>query len=251
MLNIFIASSFIVLASLIGVISVWKKLGLIIEKNLHYLVSFSAGVFTYISYELIHESVEHFPTISSAFSWIFVGAILILIIFKILPDFHHHHDNDNHSHNTIDARKIVLSDSIHNIGDGLLIASAFSINIGLGIATTVSVFIHEIIQEISEFFVLKQSGYSTKKSLIINFCASLTIYIGAFIGYFLLEKFEMIEAPLIGITAGSFLIVVLHDLLPHSISKMENKKHILNHALWFIAGLVLILLAGTIMPHGY
>lgn len=243
MIQIIVASLVVMLASLVGTISVWKSFGKVIEKNLHYLVSFSAGVFILIAYELAHESNE--------IIWIITGAIVSLITFKLLPNFHHHHDNkqEEHGHSNIDARRVVFSDAIHNFGDGILIAAAFSVNTTLGFATAVSVFIHEVIQEISEFFVLRQAGLSTKKTLLINFIASSTILIGAISGYFLLEKFESIEHALLGITAGAFFVVVLHDLIPHSVKSIKTKSHILKHVLWFLIGLILISLAGSLIPH--
>jgi zinc and cadmium transporter len=231
------------LASLVGVISVWSKLGTLIEKNLHYLVSFSAGVFILIAYELGYEAGWSL--------WILVGAIASLLIFKLIPDFHHHHDSEHsdHNHSPIDARRVIISDSIHNIGDGILLVAAFSVSTTLGITTALSVFIHELIQEISEFFVLKQAGLSTKKALLVNFFASSTILIGAIGGYFLLEKVEAIEVPLFGITAGAFLVVVLHDLIPHSISSIRSKKHVSQHVFWFILGAIIISIASAIIPH--
>lgn len=239
------------LASLIGTILVWKRLGTLIESNLHYLVSFSAGVFIIISYELAHESIEHLPTIASGFAWIISGAFVSYLVFKLLPNFHHHHDDttENHGHTSIDARRVIVSDAIHNIGDGILLAASFGVSTTLGIMTTISIFIHEIIQEVSEFFVLKQAGFETKKALLINFITSGTILIGAIGGYFLLEKFEAIEAPLLGITSGAFFIVVIHDLIPHSISSITNKSHILKHIAWFALGALIISIADNIIPH--
>ena len=231
------------LASLIGAISVWQKIGLTIEKNLHYLVSFSAGVFLLIAYELGHEAGWG--------AWILLGVASSLLLFRLLPDFHHHHDNEHndHNHSSIDARRVIISDAIHNIGDGILLVAAFSVSSALGLATTLSIFIHEIIQEISEFFVLKQAGFTTKKALMLNFLTSSTILIGAIGGYFLLEKFEAIELPLLGITAGAFFVIVLHDLVPHSIKSIKTKKHAFQHVLWFALGAVLISIASAIIPH--
>lgn len=240
---IILSSVGIMLASLIGAISVWKKLGSIIEKNLHYLVSFSAGVFLFIAYGLAHEAEWG--------AWILLGAAASLLLFKLLPDFHHHHDSehDDHNHSNIDARRVVVSDAIHNIGDGILLVAAFSVSTALGFATTLSIFIHEVIQEISEFFVLKQAGFATKKALMLNFLTSSTILVGAIGGYFLLEKFEAIELPLLGITAGAFFIIVLHDLIPHSIKSIKTKKHVSQHVLWFALGAILISIASAIIPH--
>ena len=231
------------LASLIGAVAVWNRLGSLIERNLHYLVSFSAGVFLFIAYGLAQEAKWN--------AWILVGAATSLLLFKLLPDFHHHHDSehDDHSHSSIDARRVVVSDSIHNIGDGVLLVAAFSISTALGFATTLSIFIHEVIQEISEFFVLKQAGFATKKALIINFLTSSTILIGAIGGYFLLEKFEAIEHPLLGVTAGAFLIIVIHDLIPHSVKSIKSKRHASQHIFWFFLGAAAILIASALIPH--
>lgn len=239
------------LASLVGVISVWKNIGQMIERNLHFLVSFSAGVFLFITYELSHETIEHAKNIQTGLLWIFLGMFGIWFVFKLLPTFHHHHDNeaDSHDHSAIDARKIILSDGLHNIGDGILIASSFLVSSTLGWVATVSILIHEIIQEISEFFVLKSAGYSTKKSLLINFITSASILIGSLGGFFLLENFELIEVPLLGLASGSFLMVVIQDLIPHSIKNSTTKSHIIRHLLWFIIGLLIMLGLGTISGH--
>ena len=231
------------LASLIGVVSIWKHLGKIIEKNLHFLVSFSAGVFLYITYNLIMEILLEASTVQMGISWISAGVLAVWLIFKLLPSFHHHHDDetDDCEHSALDARRIIFGDAIHNVGDGLLLVTSFAVSTSLGIAATMSIFIHEIIQELSEFFVLRQAGYSTKKALLINFLASATILIGSLGGFFLLHYFKFIEVPLLGLAAGSFLVVVMQDLIPHSIKTSTTKMHIIKHLLWFTFGIIIML----------
>lgn len=251
---VILASLFVMLASLAGVISVWKQAGKLIEKNLSYLVSFSAGVFLIISYELLKETVEHSESIGQAFIWIVAGAIIVRIAFRFLPDFHHHHDeaeNDEHSHSPLDARRILISDAIHNIGDGILLAAAFSVSITLGIVTMVSVFIHELVQEVSEFFVLRQAGLTTKNALRLNFVVSGTILIGALGGYLLIDQFEALEVPLLGIAAGSFLIVVIHDLIPHSVRTSHKTKRYTKHLLWFVIGTIIMAALQQIVVHSH
>ena len=63
MSEILLSSFIIMLASLAGVIFVWKNLGRLIEKNLHFLVSFSAGVFLFVTYNLSLETIEHAQTL--------------------------------------------------------------------------------------------------------------------------------------------------------------------------------------------
>lgn len=239
------------LASLSGVIFIWKNLGKFIEKNLSFLVSFSAGVFLFITYLLSIETVHYSKSISEAIIWIIAGAIFFFILFKILPNFHHHHDEqqENEKHNKIDARRILISDGVHNIGDGILLTTSVIASPAIGVATAISIFIHEFVQEVSEFFVLRQAGFKIKKALIWNFAVSSTILIGAIGSYFLLETFEILEVPLLGIAAGSFLVVVINDLIPHSIRHSKNKTQYLKHLIWFILGLILMAFANSFFSH--
>lgn len=249
-----LATSLVVmLASLVGVVAVWKQAGTFIEKNLGFLVSFAAGVFLFVSYSLSLEVIEHADSVGAGLMWIILGALAVLVVFKFLPHFHHHHDEKEegeHVHSVIDARRILLSDGLHNVGDGILIAASFAVSPVVGLIAGVSILVHELVQEVSEFFVLRQAGLSVKKALLTNFVISGTILVGALGGYFLLENFEVLELPLLGLAAGSFLIVVVHDLIPHSVRSSETKTHYLKHAGWFFAGLVLMFVVGLFAGHG-
>lgn len=251
MLEIFFYSILIMLASLIGVISVWQRAGQIIERNLSLLVSFSAGVFLVIAYQLGVETVAHSDALGSGLIWIVVGVLLIWFIFKLIPSFHHHHDErlEGHSHSRLDARRIMTGDAIHNVGDGILLATSFAVGSSLGILTALSIFIHELVQELSEFFVLRQAGYSIKKIFILNFTISGAILFGALGGFFLLESFERFEVPLLGLASGAFLTVVLHDLIPHSVRASRQKNLYSKHLVWFLLGVVLMFIVNTLTTH--
>jgi len=237
-----IASLCVMVASLSGKLVTWRVVGPLIEKNLSFLVSFAAGVLLIIVYGLIGELIEHAGSLSMGMPWVVAGAVFVLVAFRYLPDFHHHHDSnaDTHVHGAIDANRILLSDGIHNITDGILLAAAFSVSPVLGVFTAMSVFVHELVQEISEFFVLRQAGMSAQQALLWNFISSSTILIGAIGGYFLLERFEALEVPILGLAAGSYLIVVFHDLIPHSIRASRSKIQYIKHVAWFIGGLVVM-----------
>ncbi len=255
MIIIILSSLIIISSSLIGIISKWKRIGEIIERNMHYLISFSAGVFVIISIDLSIEAIEHTENILNGLVWIILGVILFSIIIKLVPDFHSHDEecvgeHSHHSHGKIDVRRMIIGNSMHNIGDGILLATSYSINITLGIIATASIFVHEIIQGTSKFFILRQAGNNIRKSLIISFLASSSILIGSIGGYFLLDEFKIIEGPLLGITSGAFFIVVLYDLIPHSIKSINNKTHIINHIVWFLIGASLITILGILISHG-
>lgn len=249
LLYIILASVSVMLVSFSGKIVTWRGLGPLVERNMHFLVSFAAGVLLVVAYNLSSEIVEHTGSLSTGIPWIALGAVVVLVAFRYLPQFHHHHDRDGHTHSKIDANRILVSDAIHNIGDGAVIAVSFVASPIIGIATTLSIAIHETLQEVSEFFVLREAGLSVRRALILNFAASSAILIGVVAAYFLLESFEIAEIPLLGVAVGSYLVVVFNDLIPHSLGSAYETSHYIRHIAFFLTGLALMSSIAFIMPH--
>src|SRR3989344_5536881 len=247
MIEILAASLLVMFASLAGVFSLWQRAEKIIERNLDFLISFSAGVFVVIVYRLSVETIEHAGQAVLGFTWILIGALFIWTVFKLLPALHMHTEPGNETH--VDPRRILVSDSIHNIGDGILLAATFSVSVALGIATTASILIHEVLQEISEFFILRKGGYNPQKALSLNFLTSSSILVGSVGGFFFLELFEYLESPLLGFAAGALLVVVLTDLIPHSIGGSYERLHYVKHILLFLIGVSLMLAVSVFITH--
>src|SRR5690606_28227766 len=78
---------------------------------------------------------------------------------------------------------VLVGDSIHNFIDGLVIAGAYQLDIGLGFATTIAVMLHEIPQEIGDFGVLVYGGFTRTKALIYNFISALSAVVGAALAF--------------------------------------------------------------------
>lgn len=243
-------SLLIMAASLSGVFFLWKTAGVFIEKNLCYLVSLSAGVFLVLVYGLARESIE-LAGPAQGLIWVGIGVLVMWGLFKFLPAFHHHHKTGDGCNSTVDARRVLISDGIHNVSDGIILAAALSVSTPFAVLTALGVFIHEFVQEVSEFFVLREGGYGTFRALKTNFLVSSTILVGALGGYFLLETFEVLEAPLLGLSAGAFLLVVLNDLIPHSIKASHGRYGALKHILWFLCGVIIMVGITTATPHSH
>ena len=60
---------------------------------------------------------------------------------------------------------IVIGDSFHNFTDGIIIAGAFLADVKLGIVTAAAIVAHEVPQEVGDFLVLLNSGFSKAKAL--------------------------------------------------------------------------------------
>jgi zinc and cadmium transporter len=243
LLEIILAAVVIMVASLAGVLFTAKVAQQFLSERLSFLVSFSAGVFLVTSGALALEVFEIFEgNVWQGIGLILAGYLLAWFVEKVIPESHHHHDphdHDGHSHSKAGARKLLVGDAVHNIGDGIILVPAFLVSPALGLAVTVSIFIHETLQEISEFFVLKQAGYSTKRALALNFLTASTIFIGVGLSYYAVASHEL-EGLLLAVSAGFFIHVVVHDLLPRR-SAHESTNAFLKHVL--VVGIGLLLMA--------
>ena len=234
------AAVFVMSASLTGVIFTNQALGVWMRQRLMYLATFSAGVLIVLAYHLIEETFHESASFVLAAASVVAGLVMLEVIHRVLPDTHHHHEAPvDHVHTTVDGRRVLISDAVHNVTDGFLIVPAFLVDWKIGIAATLGVFLHEIVQEISEFFVLKEAGYSNRKALTLNFAVSSTLLIGIALA-FTLASFEAFIVVLSGFAAGGFLAVVVRDLLPHALSSAKAHDKWLQHIAAALVGIFIM-----------
>lgn len=240
----------IVMASLIGVITVYRVFGRLTLVWLPYLVSASAGVFTVVVLAFLLEAAHHLEA-WKVILWGGLGFFLLAGLSRILPESHHHHadDCDSADSRPIHARRILTADSIHNFGDGIFIAVAFSKSPEFGLMAMFAVFIHELLQELSEFFVLRASGLSVVRALTYNFLTALTILPGITLGILLAET-EEISSVLLAVSAGAFLFVVFKDLLPHAVRHARAGKPVA-HSTAVVSGIALMAIILVLIPHDH
>jgi zinc and cadmium transporter len=156
-------------------------------------------------------------------------------------DAHSHGHSHSHGHN--DAKPagalIILGDSIHNFVDGVLIAAAFLTDVQLGIVTSLAVAAHEIPQEVGDFAILLDSGYSRAKALFYNILASFTTVLGGVLAYFSLEDLHDSLPYFLALAASSFIYIAVADLIPSLHTKTDMKSSLQQIAL-IAAGVFLI-----------
>jgi zinc transporter ZupT len=230
----------IMLCSLIGVFLISKKSDSSINKNLPYLVSFSAGVFLFTSGFMAYEAYHTLEDWILVFVLVLLGYTLATLLSKFYPKIHHHHFSESNccSENKKGGWNVLFADAFHNIADGLVLFTTFSVSPALGLGTAVSIFIHESLQEVSEFFVLKKAGFSNKKALVYNFLVSSTILIGVFLGFALADS-SKIQGILLSLSAGLFFYIITHDLIPQT--HKETKSVFVKRLSSLVLGLLIIL----------
>lgn len=211
MIEALIGASCVALISLIGVFFYGDNEQFSITHR--FTLPIAVGVFLgIVFFELVPETLE------ASHSWgpvaIMVGFLGFYLLSHFLDTFHHHHADSHDACSKNGARKLLIGDGIHNFADGVVIASAFMINPVAGILTTVGIALHEIPQEIAEFGVLRQSGYTRNQSLRYNFISALSIIVGVLFTYFLFASFSGYVFVLTGIAAGNLLYIATTDLIP-------------------------------------
>jgi zinc and cadmium transporter len=147
---------------------------------------------------------------------VFPAVLFGIILFYMLEKFalwRHCHEKPCDIH-TRAGTMILIGDSLHNFVDGVAIAAAFAESVPLGIAISVAVIAHEVPQEVGDFAILLESGYSRSRALCFNALSSLAALLGAVMTYFLLPVVQSLVPYLLSVSAASFIYIALADLVP-------------------------------------
>lgn len=165
-------------------------LGLIVR----HLVSLSTGVL--LGTALLHvlpEAFESDVAPHSLFLTLLGGLMFFFLLEKAELYRHgHHHEHDDHDHHHgFDAEQagrggwsVLIGDSIHNFCDGVLIAAAFLADPHIGAVTALAIIAHEIPQEVGDYIVLVNAGFSRLRALTYNMISGLAAVVGGVLGYF-------------------------------------------------------------------
>jgi zinc and cadmium transporter len=157
---------------------------------------------------------------------------------------HAHHD---HSHDKgRSGMMIMIGDTFHNFVDGILIASAFMVDVKVGIVTAIAIIAHEIPQEVGDFLILLHSGYSKKQAFIFNLVSSLATVVGGFIAYFALTHVQTWIPTILGLAAASMLYVAVADLIP-SLHKRTELRATISQLVLITCGVASIWLVGYLL----
>ncbi len=220
-------------------------LGLIVR----HLVSLSTGVL--LGTALLHVLPEAFESgrpPQGLFLTLLAGLMFFFLLEKaeLYRHGHHHEHDDHHHHHGFDKEQagrggwsVLVGDSIHNFCDGVLIAAAFLANPHLGMVTAAAIIAHEIPQEVGDYIVLLNAGFSRTRALVYNMISGMAAVVGGVLGYVLIEPWQAYLPYMMVVAASSFVYVAVADLIPQ-LQKRLNWRETALQIFWIAAGLVLI-----------
>jgi zinc and cadmium transporter len=161
---------------------------------------------------------------------------------------HDHHDN-HHAQPASGGWAVLLGDSVHCFGDGILIAAAYMADLRLGLAATLAVLVHEVPHHMGDLVVLRQSHQAAGKALAKLSAAGAVTVIGGVLGYLLVDQLSSALPYLLVIASSSFIYVALADLIPQLQKRLTLRETVAQVA-WLAAGMGLVMLIGTLV-HGH
>jgi zinc and cadmium transporter len=143
------------------------------------------------------------------------------------------------------APLILFGDGFHNFVDGVVIAAAFLTSVPLGVATAIAVIAHEVPQEVGDFAILLEGGYSRAKALVLNTLSAATTLPGAMAAYFWLGETRALVPYVLAVSAASFIYIATADLVPSLHRRMAPGDSLRQVVLLFLGiGTIALLHAG-------
>jgi zinc and cadmium transporter len=271
----------IILGTLIaGIGSVWIA-GLltygVLSRYTQHLLSLAAGALLATAFmHLLPEAFESQVGAHALFGTLLGGLIFFFLLDKaeLYHHGHEHHHGDapvGHAHQHADAHAhdhthantheahahahsgggwaVLLGDSVHCFGDGILIAAAYMADIKLGMAATLAVLVHEVPHHMGDLVVLRQAGQGASKALAKLSAAGAVTVLGGVLGYVLVDQLQDMLPYLLVIASSSFIYVALADLIPQLQKRLALRQTAAQVA-WLAVGIGLVTLVSGI-AHGH
>ena len=154
------------------------------------------------------------------------------------------HDHGTHQHNTHDKPiaggwAILAGDSVHCFGDGVLIASAFMVDLRLGVVAALAVLAHEVPHHMGDLVVLNEGSRSRQTAILKVTLAGAITALGGVAGYVLLDQLHDILPYMLAIASSSFIYVALADLIPQ-LQKRLSSRETAAQIVWLVSGMALV-----------
>ena len=141
---------------------------------------------------------------------------------------------------------VLVGDSVHAFGDGILVAAAFMTHFSLGVASTLAVLAHEIPHHIGDLTVLQHGLGQARAALIKLSLAGGVTVVGGIMGFWLIDGHEDGLPFLLVVASSSYVYVALADLIPQ-LQKRLSARETSVQVLWLMAGIGLVSVATHLM----
>jgi zinc and cadmium transporter len=170
-------------------------------------------------------------------------------------DHHAHGDHHDHHHGRDPALNsggwaVLAGDSLHCFADGVLIASAFVADMGLGILAALAVLLHEVPHHMGDLAVVRATSDNRRAAVVKVSLAGAVTAFGGVVGYFLVDQLHHHLPYFLVVAASSFMYVALADLIPQ-LQKKLSLRQTGAQLFWLAFGLSMVTVAAQIAHSGH
>ena len=266
-----------------GIGSVWLAAWLsfgIVSRYTQHMLSLAAGALLATAFlHLLPEAFEAGVEPHNLFMTLLFGLLFFFLLDKAElwhhghehhhgdahhgQDHHEPHDHDHaHSHATNTSHDqvahakplaggwaILAGDSVHCFGDGVLIASAFMVDLKLGVVAALAVLAHEVPHHMGDLVVLRQGSQNRQTAVLKVSLAGAITALGGLAGYALLDQLHGVLPYMLAIASSSFIYVALADLIPQ-LQKRLSSRETAAQIVWLMSGIALVS-AVSVLAHSF
>jgi zinc and cadmium transporter len=219
------------LLSLVGAVALISSHSLAQKMSL-YATPFAAGALLAAAFMDMLPSGVRLGDVDS----VMISALLGFLVFFLGESMlrkSHYVKNKSSEKEHANRSLVVIGDVLHNVLDGVVIATAFLVSFPTGVIASVAVAAHEIPQEIGDFGLLLSKGLSRFKVLIINLLTSFATVITAVVVFTVGSEIELPIAILLGLSAGFFIYIAASDVVP-TVLKRTHGRGVANHQTFMV-----------------
>jgi zinc and cadmium transporter len=202
------------------------------QRLVPHLISYAIGTLLGAAFlGLIPHALADIPA-SNVFA-VFLAGIVVFIVLERLMLWRHCHEAHCEVHSGSGVL-ILVGGGVQNFVDGILIAATFLTSVPLGIATSLAIVSHEVPQEVGDFAILLESGYSAARAFLLNLVSGASTLVGALLTYVWLPHLHS-PVPYFMAAAG-FVYVAMADLVP-GLHRCASPKQCASQLILIVAGM--------------
>ena len=250
-----------------GIGSVWLAAALsfgVLARYTQHMLSLAAGALLGTAFlHLLPEAFESDFGAHELFLTLLIGVVFFFLLDKAELWHHgheHHQETPEHDHGHAHGHahhhdhghgkasggwSVLVGDSVHCFGDGILIASAFMADLKLGFLAALAVLAHEVPHHMGDLAVLRAASGTRKAALLKVTLAGAITALGGLVGYWLIDLLRDYLTFFLVVASSSFIYVALADLIPQ-LQKRLALRETLTQIAWLLSGIVVVMLVGNL-----
>ncbi|MBO8415052.1 MAG: ZIP family metal transporter [Proteobacteria bacterium] len=166
--------------------------------------------------------------------------VLVLIIIEMFFNAGHSHHSHAPQALANGGLGILTGTALHTFCDGVMLAAAFAVDQGLGLAVATAIFAHELPQQLGDYALMLHCGMGRRQAFSVNLTALVCSVAGALCATLMIGQIEGLLPYVLSVAAASFIYVSLSDLLPR-LKQSDNRILMAKRCAFLLLGVVLAL----------